>query len=280
MDVTHNRNVSEEPKKKYISIPNAHWVPVSHILVVYQQTKQTIWFLTKMVYSSLRYTRFFPTRYNVTLYHFQTTTVHKIKNKKIWIQGYRKLRNVMGIHHTVHKPSLKSHRRVNCFLDQNEMCGNTFRNGRMVLNSMAWPSVDLQTDRILGKLNEQMLLPTVGLVLSSHWRKFWPFLLVLTLKIDASSTRKHFPPLLLCSRTVTKVRGEEIWRKTRQNVHIIRSFLASTSKAHEMFAQASVGGSLKNLQGQLLHNNEERKSAAKKERDRLYYQKNKEKKIT
>ena len=77
-----------------------------------------------------------------------------------------------------------------------------------------------------------------------------------------------------------KVRGEEIWRKTGQNVHIIRSFLASTSKAHEMFTQASVGGSLNNLQGQLLHNNEERKSAAKKERDRLYYQKNKEKKIT
>lgn len=121
----------------------------------------------------------------------------------------------MGIHHTVHKPSLKSHRRVNCFLDQNEMCGNTFRNGRIVLNSMAWPSVDLQTDRILGKLNKQMLLPPVGLALSSHWRKFGPFLLVLTLKIDVSSTRKHSLPLLPCSWTVAKVRGEEIVRKTR-----------------------------------------------------------------
>ena len=40
--------------------------------------------------------------------------------------------------------------------------------------------------------------------------------------------------------------------KPGQNVHGIPSFLASTSKAHEMFSQESVGGSLKNLQGQLL----------------------------
>ena len=120
------------------------------------QKQQAVWFAKRMVYSTVSYKRLFWSLNDVTLATVKTTIVYKTSNNDNFnCVRNKNNKNVIGIHHSIYKLTLKFKHQVQCFPDQNKTCGNTFRNDLIELNSIIYPPTDPLSDGILVKLNKQ-----------------------------------------------------------------------------------------------------------------------------